>query len=63
MGVFFYTNSVALIEDVPLDEDYRSEDELITAMEAGFQQVYLLSIGMNWQFYSIMRPFICCRTL
>merc|ERR1712020_521327 len=38
MGVFFYTNSVALIEDVPLDEEYSSEDELRMAMDAGFQQ-------------------------
>ena len=39
MGVFFYTNSVALIEDVPLEESYQSENELITDMDAGFQQV------------------------
>ena len=39
MGVFFYTNSVALIEDLPLDEEYESEDALGTDIEAGFQQV------------------------
>ena len=39
MGVFFYTNSVALIEDVPLEESYKTENELITDMDAGFQQV------------------------
>jgi hypothetical protein len=39
MGIFFYTNSVALIEDIPLEEEYLNEDELITAMEAGYQQV------------------------
>lgn len=39
MGVFFYTNSVALIEDVHLEESYNSEDELTNDIEAGFQQV------------------------
>jgi ribonuclease kappa len=38
MGVFFYTKSVALIEDVPLEEEYESEAKLITDMETGFQQ-------------------------
>ena len=39
MGVFFYTNSVALIEDIPLEEEYNTEGELRSAMDAGFQQV------------------------
>ena len=40
MGVFFYTNSVAFIEDVKLEsESYESEDELTNDIEAGFQQV------------------------
>ena len=39
MGVFFYTKSVALIEDVSLEEEYESEAKLITDMETGFQQV------------------------
>ena len=39
MGVFFYTNSVALVEDIPLEEEYPSEHSLATAMDAGFQQV------------------------
>eukprot|EP00093_Oithona_nana_P011586 11586.XXX_213318_213954_1 [CDS] Oithona nana genome sequencing. len=38
MGVFFYTNSVALIEDIPLEEEYNTEGELRSAMDAGFQQ-------------------------
>jgi len=38
MGVFFYTKSVALIEDVPLEEEYESGAKLITDMETGFQQ-------------------------
>lgn len=44
MGVFFYTNSVAFIEDVHLEEGevYKSEDELTNDIEAGFQQVSFL---------------------
>merc|ERR1711881_350724 len=38
MGVFFYTKSVALIEDVPLEEEYSSHHSLVTDMETGFQQ-------------------------
>lgn len=38
MGVFFYTKSVALVEDVPLEEEYRNEHELLIDMEAGYQQ-------------------------
>ena len=45
MGVFFYTNSVALIEDIPLEEEYNTEGELRSAMDAGFQQV--ISINMR----------------
>ena len=43
MGVFFYTNSVAFIEDVHLEETYNSEDELTNDIEAGFQQVLFRS--------------------
>ena len=41
MGIFFYTNSVAFIEDVPLDVtiQYQNQDELTNDIEAGFQQV------------------------
>ena len=39
MGVFFYTKSVALVEDVPLEEEYSSENALINDMDAGYQQV------------------------
>ena len=44
MGVFFYTNSVALIEDIPLEEEYNTEGELRSAMDAGFQQVILIKM-------------------
>jgi len=38
MGVFFWMNSVALVEDIPLEAKYTSRDELIRDMDAGFQQ-------------------------
>ena len=46
MGVFFYTKSVALIEDVPLEEEYENEQTLITDMETGFQQVSFFSFQL-----------------
>ena len=39
MGVFFYIKSVALVEDVPLKEEYESAAELRQDMETGFEQV------------------------
>jgi hypothetical protein len=39
MGVFFYTNSVALVEDIPLEDAYDNEQDLINDMDRGFQQV------------------------
>ncbi len=38
MGVFFYTNSVALVEDIPLNETYATEHELRKDLETGYQQ-------------------------
>ena len=38
MGVFFYINSVALIEDIPLAEEYTSMNALRTDMEKGYSQ-------------------------
>ena len=39
MGVFFYFNSVALVEDIKLEETYDSEDALSQDLKAGYQQV------------------------
>lgn len=39
MGIFFYTKSVALIEDIPLEKQYNNSAQLITDMDTGFQQV------------------------
>ena len=38
MGVFFYINSVALIEDIPLAEEYTDMNKLRTDMDKGYQQ-------------------------
>ena len=38
MGVFFYINSVALIEDIPLQEEYTDMNKLRTDMDKGYQQ-------------------------
>ena len=47
MGVFFYTKSVALIEDVPLSEEYigeSAENDLRRDIDTGFQQVSVILI-------------------
>ncbi|XP_023329277.1 ribonuclease kappa-B [Eurytemora carolleeae] len=38
MGVFFYIHSVALIEDIPLEEEYTDLSELRKEMESGYNQ-------------------------
>ena len=38
MGIFFYINSVALIEDIKLAEEYDDLRKLKTDMDAGYQQ-------------------------
>lgn len=39
MGFFFWLNSVALIEDLAIKEEYDSAQELINDIEGGYQQV------------------------
>ena len=38
MGVFFYVNSVALIEDITLKDAYTSMEELRKDMDDGYRQ-------------------------
>ena len=38
MGIFFYIRSVALVEDIPLKEEYDSIKDLKTAMDRGYEQ-------------------------
>lgn len=41
MGIFFYTHSVALVEDLRLRDNstYATEEELLNDMEEAYQQV------------------------
>ncbi|XP_070134633.1 ribonuclease kappa isoform X2 [Drosophila bipectinata] len=38
MGLFFYINSVALIEDLPLEEEYHTLEEFYTAANRAYNQ-------------------------
>ena len=49
MGVFFYTHSVALIEDIGLEPEYSSESALITDMNAGYEQVWIFVFNFFYQ--------------
>lgn len=40
MGLFFYIHSVALIEDLPLNEKYASLEEFYDAANAAYNQVF-----------------------
>ena len=61
MGVFFYTKSVALVEDVPLEEKYESESSLLRDMEAGYEQVLIIVFNMEqnikFKHFSVFPPF------
>jgi ribonuclease kappa len=39
MGVFYYINSVALIEDLPLEHHYDTPKEFYAAADAAYKQV------------------------
>lgn len=39
MGVFYYIHSVALFEDLPLEEHYHSPEEFYFAADQAYQQV------------------------
>ncbi|EDW09727.1 hypothetical protein AWZ03_008853 [Drosophila navojoa] len=62
MGLFFYIHSVALIEDLPLAEEYKTLDEFYTAANAAYNQnayncwiaacIYVLTLLLSaQQFY------------
>lgn len=38
MGIFFYIKSVALIEDLPLEEEYDSPEKFYTDADRGYAQ-------------------------
>ena len=43
MGVFFWARAVALVEDLPLDEEYSSLDKLAADVDNGYvsRDIYL----------------------
>ncbi len=66
MGVFFYTKSVELVEDIPLNDTYASPELLSKAMSEGYTQnayncwiaalLYLLTVAFSvQQFWSNQR--------
>lgn len=48
MGVFYYSKSVALVEDLPLDEHYPTPAEFYTAADRAYHQVRF----SRWFFFS-----------
>lgn len=59
MGLFFYIHSVALIEDLPLAEEYKTLDEFYTAANNAYNQVGLniniISVHVSYFVYVIKR--------
>ena len=47
MGVFFYTKSVALIEDVPLSEEYNGIDAESELRRGCAVEMILMHVGIN----------------
>lgn len=39
MGVFYFTHSVALVEDLPLEEHYHTPNEFYSAADQAYSQV------------------------
>ena len=61
MGIFFWIHSVALVEDLSVNEpgDYESPQTFVTAMEASYNQVqYIINCIMiiSVSFYKIVTP-------
>jgi hypothetical protein len=50
MGVFYYIHSVALIEDLPLEEHYHTPKEFYAAADIAYKQV-----SSTW---SLLRSFV-----
>ncbi|XP_076035571.1 ribonuclease kappa [Oratosquilla oratoria] len=62
MAIFFYLKSPAFIEDLGLEGPFANNDQLITAVNRGFQQnafncliaacLYIITLAVSgWQFY------------
>jgi len=66
MGVFYYIHSVALVEDLPLDEHYESPQDFYAAVDRAYSQnalncwiaalMYVATLVVSaWQFYANSR--------
>ncbi|XP_018015865.1 ribonuclease kappa [Hyalella azteca] len=62
MGVLFYIESPAFIEDLPLNDHYDTPEEYVTDVHRGFKAnafncligacLYIVTLGVStWQFY------------
>ncbi|CAG9799178.1 unnamed protein product [Chironomus riparius] len=66
MGVFYYIHSVALIEDLPIEEHYKTPSEFYAAADRAYSQnamncwiaalIYVVTLAVStWQFYANSR--------
>lgn len=46
MGVFYYIHSVALIEDLPLEEHYDTPQEFYAAADVAYSQVIIFNTSV-----------------
>ncbi len=54
MGVFFWARAVALVEDLPLDEEYSSLDKLAADVDNGYVSLSAVKLPLNV-------AFCCCK--
>jgi len=50
MGVFYYIHSVALIEDLPIEEHYKTPSEFYAAADKAYSQVNKSCFFFNFIF-------------
>lgn len=55
MGLFFYVHSVALIEDLPIKEEYHSLEEFYNDANAAYNQVHFIQ---NREFTNLGMQFL-----
>ncbi|KAK8398806.1 hypothetical protein O3P69_004124 [Scylla paramamosain] len=62
MGLFFYGEAPAFLEDLPLEDHYDSRENFVTDVNKGFKNnafncfiaacLYIVTLGVSgWQFY------------
>lgn len=54
MGVFYYIHSVALIEDLPIEEHYKTPTEFYAAADRAYSQVCHFNIPI----YNFLHKFV-----